>query len=136
MKLYLAGPLSAAHDIRFMAARLQGAGHTLTSRWLSRPPSNDYSRLAAEDLADIDACDCLILWTSQAKHFGGARHTEAGYALGRGKRIVVFGPRENLFYTLPGVAQAYTVRGLLDVLAKGPDHPGPRPAKQPELHAG
>ncbi len=129
MKLYLAGPLSAVADIRALGARLVEAGHTLTSRWLSRPPSKDYAALAREDLADIDACDGLILWTSQARHFGGARHTEAGYALGRGKRIVVFGPRENLFYTLPAVAQAYTLRGLLDVLAEGPDHPGPRPAE-------
>jgi nucleoside 2-deoxyribosyltransferase len=116
MKLYLAGPLQAIHDVQTLGSRLRGAGHTLTGRWLSRPPSKDYPRLAAEDLEDIEACDCLILWTSNAKHFGGARHTEAGYALGRGKRIIVFGPRENLFYTLPGVAQAFTVRGLLDLL--------------------
>jgi hypothetical protein len=129
MKLYLAGPMSAAQAIIALAARLASAGHTLTSRWLSRPKRTGFPTLAQEDLADIDACDCLILWTSQANHFGGARHTEAGYALGRGKRIVVFGPWENLFYTLPDVAQAYTLRGLLDVLAEGCGHPGPSAAK-------
>jgi hypothetical protein len=33
----------------------------------------------------------------------GGRHVEYGLALGLGKRLIICGPRENIFHTLPQV---------------------------------
>jgi nucleoside 2-deoxyribosyltransferase len=119
MKIYLAGPLSWAWRLHPVARRLTAAGHVITSRWLyQRPSSGARLRLAAaQDLADIDAADVVIHFTQAGKYVGGARHVEAGYALGTGKRLVICGPRENLFYHLPHVDQVSTWPDLLQLLA-------------------
>src|SRR5260221_13260147 len=96
------------------AVFLERHGHVVTSREQRRGPEEKsasafagrnplLARYAAEDLADIDQADAVVLFTQAGRHFAGGRHVEAGYALGKGKRLVVVGPRENVFYHLPEV---------------------------------
>ncbi len=118
MKIYLAGNLRSFWAIEQVACWLRQHGHQVTSRWHTRPPDRAAPALrsATEDWEDMDAADALVHFTDLAKHFGGARHFEAGYAFGRGKRLIIFGPRENLFYHLPGVGQATSWAHLLELL--------------------
>lgn len=83
-----------------------------TSRWIyeedhkwpdDSPPDDFSARLAAEDIVDLENADLVIVFTDPRKHppcQSGGKHVEFGYALGRGKQVMVVGPAENVFYTL------------------------------------
>ena len=60
---------------------------------------------AQDDLRDLSAADTLIAFTDppRSKASRGGRHVEFGYALAMRKRIIIVGPRENVFYWLPQV---------------------------------
>ena len=101
--------------------------NTITSRWhkrtsylpspsLSTRRNDDLALVAEEDLFDIDQSDALLLLTQHEPHVAGGRHVEAGYALARGKRLYILGPRENIFYHLPQVWQFSDWNQLLNVL--------------------
>lgn len=66
-------------------------------------------KFAEDDLADVQACDLLIAFTEQPRDKAGrnrgGRHVELGIAIGQGKRIIIVGPRENLFCWLPEIDQ-------------------------------
>jgi nucleoside 2-deoxyribosyltransferase len=125
MRLYLAARLSLAPVMNEATAFFERYGHVVTSRWHRRGTtepqgagrSSLLAQFAAEDLADIDSADAVVLFTEAGKHFAGGRHVEAGYALGRGKRLIIFGPRENIFYHLPAVVQVIDWEGLRKALA-------------------
>ncbi len=128
MKIYLAARLSLWPLMNQASAFLERHGHVITSRWhrrgMTEPsvpqadgPNPHLAQFAAEDLEDIDQADAVVLFTQAGKHFAGGRHVEAGYALGLGKRLIVFGPRENVFYHLPQVAQAAGWEELRKILA-------------------
>ncbi len=55
------------------------------------------------DLDDLRAADTVISFTSEGGGGKGGRHIEFGLALGLGKRLVIVGPRENVFHTLPDI---------------------------------
>ena len=62
---------------------------------------------ALKDLKAIDECDVFILYNPVMTHRKGTggRHLEMGYALARGKHIIVVGEtRENVFQSLKEVA--------------------------------
>ncbi len=131
MKIYLAARLSLWPTMNQAATFLERHGHVITSRWHRRGPKETglpYGRAgnpilayyAAEDLADIDAAEAVVLFTQAGQHFAGGRHVEAGYALGKGKRLFVFGPRENIFYHLPSVGQAMDWEELVNLLRLEP----------------
>lgn len=68
-------------------------------------------KFAQDDLEDVLACDLLIAFTEEPDQARGGRHVELGIALGatlagstmreRNRRIIICGPRENLFCWLP-----------------------------------
>ncbi|HZZ79636.1 MAG TPA: hypothetical protein VFE62_14040 [Gemmataceae bacterium] len=63
-------------------------------------------KFAEDDFADVQACDLLIAFTEQPSAGGrnrGGRHVELGIAIGQGKRIMIVGPRENIFCWLPEI---------------------------------
>lgn len=131
--LYLAGAYAARDRLGQVAHSLEALGHTVTSRWLKAThaihpgtegaaldQSTEYTaQHVAEDFADIDAADVLVLYTATAMidlderllemplhtppaaphrlHSGG-RHVETGYALAKGKRVIVVGVPENIFH--------------------------------------
>jgi hypothetical protein len=120
MKVYLMARYSRRFEMRDYARQLQAVGCEITSRWIwgghelaQRVGRNGafyaHRRFAEEDWADLSAADCCIAFTEPGGELNGGgrggRHVELGIALAWGKRVIVVGPRENLFYFLPQVEQ-------------------------------
>lgn len=106
MIFYIAGIFEARERLRSHRDHLITLGHKVTSTWLDAPaeasmlnPEAPYVELADRDLKEIDASDTLLLDTLGDLHRGG-REVEAGYALGKGKIVVVIGSRKNVFHYL------------------------------------
>lgn len=115
---YLAARFSRWGEMQGVRDVLTALGHTVTSRWIdlhggdqlesaTHQQLNDdpgaVAHFGVHDLQDIDAADTLLSFTSADGGGKGGRHIEHGYALGRGIPVVVIGPRENIFHTLPSV---------------------------------
>ena len=127
MRIYLACPFSDRPRAARVASILRGAGHEITSTWLSSPYESDrYIPMpqrptwAETDLADVRRAELLIVLTADAgtRHLGGARHFEAGYALALRKRILVVGEREILFYWSSRLEYLPTVEAALAAVAR------------------
>jgi hypothetical protein len=111
MRIYLASRFSRIKEMRTYACRLQDLGHEVRSRWIWRAEPNvsnldspDAARVAAEDLEDIRASNCLILFAEAPRTPTRAgRMVEFGAALAAGKRIVIIGGKENVFTCLPQI---------------------------------
>lgn len=123
MKLYLAAPYSARNHLREVAEDLASKGHDVTSRWLwdnheIKPESEGaawaqsrqyIAQHVMQDLEDVEEADALVMFTGAwvaktwpsladtALHSGG-RHVEMGYAIAKGKAIIVMGSPENVFH--------------------------------------
>jgi nucleoside 2-deoxyribosyltransferase len=132
MRVYLAGRRSRRLELCGYREQLRVLKIDVTSRWLNgehqvgrvgaigeESGSDDEAarlraRLAAEDMADVRFCDMVIAFTeaprAEASH--GGRHVELGMALAWGKRIIICGPRENVFCWLPNI-EAYVDFSLL-----------------------
>ena len=61
---------------------------------------------ALDDAADLQDAEVVISFTETPRSTYGTavvgRHVEFGMALAWGKRLIVIGPRENVFQTMPG----------------------------------
>ena len=106
MTVYLAGLFESRARLRVERDRLIVAGLTVNSTWLDAPedvtyakPEAPYGQIARKDLDEVDAADLLILDTLDVTPRGG-REFEAGYAVGRGKPVLVVGPARNVFHHL------------------------------------
>lgn len=64
-------------------------------------------KFATDDFDDVMACRTFIAFTEvpRSGHSRGGRHVELGIALALGTRVVIIGPRENIFCWLPHVYQ-------------------------------
>lgn len=115
---YLAARFSRYDEMQGVRDVLRGLGHTVTSRWIDQHGGDQLESAAQavlnsdpasvahfglHDLEDIDAADVVVSFTSTDGGGKGGRHVEFGYALGAGKPVVIVGPRENIFHTLPQV---------------------------------
>lgn len=120
MKLYLAGPWERRDVIARMALYLARNGHKVTSRWLTEHMEAETPEMLVEqahnDLDDVRAADVLVLDTRVPGSPRGGRHTEFGYALALGRRVILLGPRVNVFHYLEEVAQVDTPSALLRAL--------------------
>lgn len=126
MKIYLAAPYAARDILKDDLAFWADHGHEVTCGWVkgTRPLETASFGISAHstqeeveahtqmDFDDIDAADALVLYTSEYLtaragwgnteaseknlHSGG-RHVETGYALAKGKPVIVVGPLENVF---------------------------------------
>lgn len=118
-RIYLAGRYSDKELITERATDLARAGHKIVSRWIAEPhpPQTQLSDIttgelvayANIDITDIHRCDTFLFFSVDPlvpTHRGG-RHVEFGYALALGKRIVVFGPKENIFHYIPNEVMHY-----------------------------
>lgn len=100
MKVYLAAPYPLRDSAIIVMKQLEQQGHEVTSTWLKQVDKED-DATARMDLADVDACEMLILWQPGYEEQGtGGRHVEFGYALARGKLLTVIGRRSNAFHQL------------------------------------
>jgi nucleoside 2-deoxyribosyltransferase len=104
MKVYIAAPFG---DLKFAALIAKGLKQTAdidcTSRWLTAE-SDLSDTWARNDLADIDSADVFVALNAEAwnrpeaQKGSGGRHVELGYALAKGKPIVLVGVRSNIFH--------------------------------------
>jgi hypothetical protein len=125
MKIYLAARYSRIEELNAYRAELEAWGHTVTSRWLngehqihgyeaaraverneldSCPESG--ALFAGDDVEDLTEAEIVIAFSEQPRNGNtgrGGRHVELGLALAMGKRIILIGPRENVFHCLPQV---------------------------------
>lgn len=118
MKVYLAARYSRNDEMRGVRDVLQALGHEVTSRWIDQHGGDLLESIVAEklnaepaacakyahiDVEDLKAADTVISFTSAGGGGKGGRHIEFGVALGLGKRLMIVGPRENVFHTLPAI---------------------------------
>ena len=118
MRIYLAARYSRIGELNSYKSELEARGHEITSRWLMGDRRVNDTALAememAEDIPvvvadkdyqDILAAETVICFTEtpRSNHSRGGRHVEFGIGLALGKRLIVIGPRENVFYCLPQV---------------------------------
>ncbi len=138
LKVYIGAPYGHRHLVQMVAKQLHDMMPNtvqFTSRWHNSGLKNtmdagvyllgsidqDARRIAQQDLEDIDAADVFLAMTvpdkSDPAGWRGGRHVEYGYALGKSKRIVLYGPREATFYHLD-VYQCHSVSALVPVLGQ------------------
>ena len=108
------------------AKELQLAGHNITSNWIHgdhhlvpwefrKHWTNDLGTddeidpqarpIAIEDYDNLLKANTVVFFSQKPSNPAprGSRHVEFGIALRTGMDILVIGPRENLFHTMPGV---------------------------------
>lgn len=113
LRIYLAAAFERQAETRQWRERLRELPNVeITSRWLdeqepagavSGATTEDHARRCAEiDIEDVDRCDLLVAFCPEdgfRKGRGGC-HVEFGYALAKGKALLVVGMRENVFHVL------------------------------------
>lgn len=130
MKIYLAARYSRFPELQAFAAQLSAAGHQVTSRWIEGDHQISVlnlsgeeqealrTRFAFEHMEDLMAAQCCVSFTEppRAKPSRGGPHVEFGCALALGHRVIVVGPRENVFHSLDNVEHYETPEEALAVL--------------------
>jgi hypothetical protein len=118
VNIYLATRYARHAEMRAARDALRDLGHTVTSRWVDQHGGHVLESFAAErlnsdpahcaayakaDLDDLAAADVVVSFTTTGGGGKGGRHWEMGWAHAAGKRLVLVGPREHVFHTLPEV---------------------------------
>lgn len=122
-RYYLAARYSRREEICEYGQALREIGGVVECRWLlgthqlhpgagkidvenhpEHGTSMEAAPFAADDVEDVADSDTIVFF-SEPPDTGnrGGRHVEFGMAIALGKRLVVIGPRENVFHTLPQV---------------------------------
>lgn len=112
MIIYLAARYSRFKEMQKVRADLEAIGHIVSSRWINGDhnldehcTSEEKLRLVHEDIEDLCRADCVMSFTEvpRATNSRGGRHVEFGIGLVLDKRLIVIGPRENVFHHYPSV---------------------------------
>lgn len=112
VKIYLAAKYARREEMEEIALMLMNThGYDITARWVfGGEEGKTLEEIALFDLEDVDEADTVVSFTELPDMYTtGGRHVEFGYALGAGKRLVVIGPRENVFHNFPTVEQFDTL---------------------------
>jgi nucleoside 2-deoxyribosyltransferase len=120
-RIYVAAPYAARDELRRIVVNFN-QDFEIVSSWLNHTHpihegtldtapdmTEEYVQTAtAQDLAEVDSADYLIMFSSSYCQFtlhlpleetiSGGRHIETGYALAKGKPVVVVGTAENVFH--------------------------------------
>lgn len=118
-KLYLAARFADQAMMRVVGDYLTGLDFVITARWVYGGEAGlSRAGCALMDIEDVDAADTVVSFTQPERSYniGGGRHTELGYALAKGKRLVVIGPREQIFHYHPAVEVHATLTAWLGSL--------------------
>lgn len=117
MRIYLAGGYSRREELNRYARELEQMTHLVVARWLHGQhemlpgmPEEVRGRFAEEDLEDLLQADCVIVFTDEQAPSRGGHHVETGLAIAMhryGRRLLVVGPRTNVFHWLPRVVEHY-----------------------------
>ena len=116
MKVYLAAPFADRPKMEVIADALKPKGFEIVSRWVYGGETGlTRQQIAVLDLADVEIADVVVSFTFPRGTLstGGGRHVEFGYALARGKQLVLIGERENVFHHFPNVSAFPTVEAWL-----------------------
>ena len=122
MTIYTAARYSRREEMLTHAFELEALGHVVTSRWIREPgptyadldamsPYNREAhevRCAEQAVEDLALAVCCLSFTEPPgipNDSRGGRHVEFGYALGLDLRLIIVGPREHVFHSLPGIEQ-------------------------------
>lgn len=112
MRIYLAAQFARRAELCEYRKQLIALGHDVQARWLDETGSEAMTEDAQREwaLRDIDDCtaaDCLIAFTEEpgCGPSRGGRHVELGLAIAMMKKILIIGPKENIFCHLPNVLQ-------------------------------
>ncbi len=129
-RVYLAASYPRHAEMKQLRDRLREAGVEVTSRWIDMhsgqaPDAANrwWSRaispgaFARADVEDVLFADVFVIISGGPSTSGG-RHFKTGLAYAHGKRIVLIGPRENVFHCLPTVFQLDTVDDLVTLLSR------------------
>lgn len=106
MKIYLAAASYRQKEIRNNHRKLERRGYEVVSSWVFMKSLGDvakFPREAKRDLTQVDEADLVITFTEDPKikkYTTGGRHIETGYAIAKNKKILIVGPRENVFHYL------------------------------------
>lgn len=112
VKIYIAAKYARREEMEEIALMLMNAhGYDITARWVFGGEEGfSQEEIAIFDLEDVDEADTVISFTERPDMYTtGGRHVEFGYAIATGKRLVVIGPRENVFHYFPTVEQFDTL---------------------------
>lgn len=124
--IYLSAPYNQREEMIAYAQELQLAGHNITSKWIHgdhhlvpwkhrKNWTNDVGTddavdpnaqpIALEDYENLKKANTIIFFSRKPSNPAprGSRHVEFGIALEVRMDILVIGPRENLFHTMPGI---------------------------------
>ena len=99
MKVYLAALFSRR-------AEMETYANKITARWVYGGEDGlSRTEIALMDIEDVDKADAIISFTHPRGTMttGGGRHVEFGYALAKGKKLIVIGAYENVFHHMPNV---------------------------------
>lgn len=120
MRIYTAASWAIRDKIKFyIDILLDCPGVGVGATWVWGDDGDLYPLYfsAASDLADIDAADVVLVFTEHPSTSGGF-HVETGYALAKGKRVVIIGERINLFHHLPQVQVYPTLEAFIKDMAQ------------------
>lgn len=124
-KIYLADKFAHREKMRHVADLLRGNGHEITSQWIDIGDGTTEENVTDEvrthgaimDLDDVLRADTLIAFSypRSLPSTGGGRHVEFGYAIAKGKQVIVVGPKgEHVFHWVPGVLHFETLEQFME----------------------
>lgn len=121
MKIYIAASLAVKDNVRELAAELERAGFTITSKWLDvdtgyNRSHDELEKAARGDYNDLKEADVLLHAFTGIRSTGGGCDTELGMAIAWEKDIVILGERFNIFHWLPQVGVVRDVDELVNCL--------------------
>jgi nucleoside 2-deoxyribosyltransferase len=113
-KFYLAAKYDKRRLLLTIATMLMLQGHSLTCQWLTGCHDGDADesklKFATLDFQHIDECDTFVMFNLPIgfPEESSGRHAELGYALAKGKRVLIVGEGNCIFtslaeYTYPTV---------------------------------
>ena len=127
--VYLAAPWQWRAEMIQVKEHLEVSGNVIVnSTWLGPEDTDDLATLANEedrcrkvaqrDFDEIDAADVVVVFSYPEMHGkgSGGRHVELGYALAKGKPVVLVGEKENVFHRLGSIRQVDAYKDLPRVI--------------------
>lgn len=108
MKIYLAAMYQWMDRMKIEREKYRAAGFEITSDWIESDAVNQARSRhenATLDLDGVKRADVFVLYTLPigTMFSSGGRMTELGYAIAKGKRIILVGERENVFCHLENI---------------------------------
>ncbi len=128
MNWYLAARFSRQAELIEVAETLRAQGETVKCRWLAEVGTHDMegqqdahrAQLATEDMEDIIKSDCMLVFTEEetdkkrGRPSKGGMYVEMGMGIAWNKRVILIGPKTNVFCWLPHIEHYEDLETFLD----------------------